>query len=394
MGFLTTMAQPAFSLAQPLRLRVIARSGRYPLRCTTPVRDDDPPAIMPRQRAVICSQRSAPPAQPPPKADGSPDVDDTVVENATLLDTSDTKADIMGSSDENQMSAQAGALLAVGSLALLVGGLLAAGGADAGDAVHWAEHAVEEFILGPRFLVSIGMGLSAFVQALTGFGFAIVSVGVMTQLDWIVHSSAFDTVQPVAATLGALTGWSLLLPEVRNVEWRSLRSLLISSSIATPFGIALLEVVDGGLVIRALGALITGYVAYSVAGVKVPKKMGGNAGSWVLGLLAGVLGGAFDITGPPLVVHGEAAEWNSADGTFRRNVLAVVSVNSTLVVLFDAIAGRLNDFYYFDFIKYAAPSVVVGVIIGNWLSSRLDSSSFKKVVLGTCMLLGIKLLIA
>ncbi len=35
---------------------------------------------------------------------------------------------------------------------------------------------VSDFLFGPRFLISAGMGLSAFIQALTGFGFAIVSV--------------------------------------------------------------------------------------------------------------------------------------------------------------------------------------------------------------------------
>lgn len=35
---------------------------------------------------------------------------------------------------------------------------------------------VNDFLFGPRFLISAGMGLSALIQALTGFGFAIVSV--------------------------------------------------------------------------------------------------------------------------------------------------------------------------------------------------------------------------
>lgn len=253
---------------------------------------------------------------------------------------------------------------------------------------------VSEFVAGPRFLVSLGMGFSAFIQALTGFGFAIVSVGALTQLDWIAHSSVFNTVQPVAATLGALTGWILIFPEIGKIKWRDIRTLLIATTITTPAGALLLEHIDSLLVIRALGAIISGYVLYSVLGIQVPKSLGGEFGAWLLGLLAGALGGAFDITGPPLVVHGEAAKWQTDDGEFRRNVLAVVSINSTLVVLWDLFSGRLDDFYYFDFLKYAAPSVVIGILAGDWLSSRLDASSFKKVVLGTCLVLGVKLLLS
>lgn len=108
--------------------------------------------------------------------------------------------------------------------------------------------------------------------------------------------------------------------------------------------------------------------------------------------MAGALGGAFDITGPPLVVHGEEAGWESSNGEFRRNVLAIVSVNSTLVVLWDFFAGRLNDFYYMDFLVYALPTTVVGIVAGKWLSERMQPEMFKKVVLGTCLVMGVKLL--
>lgn len=159
-------------------------------------------------------------------------------------------------------------------------------------------------------------------------------------------------------------------------------------------GVALLDVVDGHLVLRFLGVIIAAYVAYALTGVSVPKRLGGNVGAWVLGVLAGTLGGAFDITGPPLVVHGEAAGWSNSDGTFRRNVLAVVAFNSSIVVLYDALFGRLNDFYYADFVKYAAPTVIVGIVAGNWLSTRLDAGAFKKIVLATCMALGAKLILS
>lgn len=250
------------------------------------------------------------------------------------------------------------------------------------------------FVDGPHFAVAAGMGFSALIQALTGFGFAIVSVGALTQIPWIAHSSVFNAVQPVAATLGALTGWLLIFPELKKVDWASISTLLIASTITTPVGAIMLEYLDVNVVIRGLGALISGYVLYSVLGVDVPKKLGGKGGAWGLGFLAGALGGAFDITGPPLVVHGEAADWNSKDGTFRRNVLAVVSVNSTFVVLWDLFAGRLNDYYYLDFLGYAAPTTIIGIIIGKFLSDRMQPSTFKKVVLGTCLVMGIKLLVS
>ena len=253
---------------------------------------------------------------------------------------------------------------------------------------------ITSFFHGPHFAVAAGMGLSALIQALTGFGFAIVSVGALTQIPWIANSSVFNAIQPVAATLGAFTGWVLLFPEIKKVSFKDISILLIASTITTPIGALLMEVLDADLVIRGLGALISGYVLYAALGVELPKKLGGTSAAWGLGFLAGALGGAFDITGPPLVIHGEAAKWNTENGDFRRNVLAVVSINSTLVVLWDLFAGRLNDFYYFDFVTWAFPTTVVGIVIGKILSKRMNPVTFKRVVLGTCMIMGVKLLIS
>lgn len=253
-------------------------------------------------------------------------------------------------------------------------------------------NAVSAFVAGPHFAVSLGMGISAFIQALTGFGFAIVSVAALTQVPWIAHSSVFNAVQPVAATLGALTGWILILPEFKRVDWKAVSVLLAASTMTTPIGAVMLEYFKPEAVIRGLGALISGFVLYSALGVPVPKKLGGVPGAWGLGFLAGALGGAFDITGPPLVVHGEAAGWETSNGNFRRNVLAVVTINSSLVVLWDFFAGRLNDYYYMDFVRWATPTTLVGIVCGKLLADRLDPSAFKKIVLGTCMVMGVKLL--
>lgn len=255
-----------------------------------------------------------------------------------------------------------------------------------------AAGALKDFIAGPRASVALALGVSAFIQALTGFGFAIVSVGVLSQLEWIAHSSIFNDLQPVAAVLGGVVGWSLVLPEINKVNWRELAPLLIASTIATPIGAVLFESIDPSLALRGLGALIFGFVVYSLTGVKVPRILGGKPGALFLGAVAGAFGGAFDIAGPPLVVHAQAAEWAPENGDFKRNILAVVSVNSLLVVGWDIISGRAADYYVLDFVLYSLPLVMVGIAAGKWLGNRLDAAAFKNIVLLVCLTMGVRLL--
>ena len=101
-------------------------------------------------------------------------------------------------------------------------------------------------------------------------------------------------------------------------------------------------------------------------------------------------GGAFDVQGPPLCVYGDAKGWSPAK--FRNTVLAVVCLNSALVVALDYFDGTLGDFYYSYFCLTSLPGVLMGVVAGQYASKRIDPVLFKNLVLVMCLGLGIQLL--
>uniref|UniRef100_A0A7S0T614 Membrane transporter protein n=1 Tax=Erythrolobus madagascarensis TaxID=708628 RepID=A0A7S0T614_9RHOD len=243
---------------------------------------------------------------------------------------------------------------------------------------------------GPRFTVALAMGISAFTQALTGFGFAIVSVGLLSQFSWITNSSVFHDIQPIAAAFGLFVGASLVLPEANEVNWKQIAPLSAASVVAAPLGAHLLSSVDEALALKLLGGLIIGFVVFLTSGLRPPKWFADTPGALFWGSLAGVFGGAFDIQGPPLVFFGQATSWTPAQ--FRRNILSVVAINSAAVLVMDWFTGRLDSYYVFDFIQYSAPAVVLGLLAGKTAGSRIDPKLFKNVVLVMCALMGSRLL--
>lgn len=251
--------------------------------------------------------------------------------------------------------------------------------------------AFEAFLSDPHFLVSLGLGLSAFVQTLTGFGFAIVSVGALSQIPWIAHSSVFEDIQPIAATISTAIAWAIVAPRWRQVEWRRVTPLIIASCATTPFGAVLLENLDSELVLRLLGGLIAGYSVFSVLNFKLPKAVGGKVGAWVCGGIAGLCGGAYDISSPAMVVHGQSADWGD---TFRLNLMGIACANGLVLILTDFLTGRLNDFYYWDLLKYAIPTVICSLLIGLEVSKKIDGQAFTKLVYGMCFIMGTKLLLS
>lgn len=279
-----------------------------------------------------------------------------------------------------------------------------------------------------QVVVGLVMAFSAFAQALTGFGFAVVAVGAMSSMPWLLHSELYDVITPVAATLGALVGFILLIPyafaegppteEEPGLDWSEILPLLIPCTVLTPVGIQLNSMVDPVLATRILAGLIMAFVAYkllptiqealgtgeadkdlpSEAAIVVadaddagsPEFLQSKTAAILFGSAAGIFGGAFDVQGPPLCVYGDAKGWSPAK--FRNIILAVVCLNSSLVVAIDFFNGSLGDFYYSYFCLTSLPGVLVGVAAGQYASKRIDPVLFKNLVLVMCMGLGIQLL--
>jgi len=278
--------------------------------------------------------------------------------------------------------------------------------------ISWIPRRLDE----AELVVSLVMAFSAFAQALTGFGFAVVAVGMMSSMPWLLHSELYEVITPVAATLGALVGSILLIPfafatpteEEPGLEWDEILPLLIPCTLLTPVGIALNSAIDPSVGTRVLAGLILAFVAYKLYPI-IQEKFKGDAdddaaeiddgppefltstpAAIVFGAAAGVFGGAFDVQGPPLCVYGDAKGWSPAK--FRNIVLTVVAVNSASVVALDAFQGKLGDFYYPYFCITSLPGVLIGVVAGQYASARIDPVLFKNIVLTMCLLLGIQLL--
>lgn len=286
-----------------------------------------------------------------------------------------------------------------------------------------------------QILVALIMSFSAFAQALTGFGFAVVAVGAMSSMPWLLNSELYDVITPVAATLGSLVGFILLIPyafatgpktqEEPGLEWNEILPLLIPCTILTPVGIKLNSMIDPLVGTRILAVLILGFVAYKLVptiqdiigatGDNAPSQedttnehdpisdvnvvestsneeslLTSKAAAVLFGAAAGIFGGAFDVQGPPLCIYGDAKGWGPAQ--FRNNVLAVVALDSVLVLAIDSYQGALSNFYYSYFCITSLPGVLLGIVLGQWVSKRIDPVLFKNLVLVMCMGLGIKLL--
>ena len=88
--------------------------------------------------------------------------------------------------------------------------------------------------------------------------------------------------------------------------------LFIGAILGIPCGIFFLLEFSDRLIKSILGVVLIVYPVYSLLIKKIPCRPPGWTG-YIFGFLAGALGGAFNMTGPPVVFYISAQEWSKME---------------------------------------------------------------------------------
>jgi uncharacterized membrane protein YfcA len=224
---------------------------------------------------------------------------------------------------------------------------------------------------------------AAFLQSLSGFGFAIVVMPLLTLV------LGLQIAAPLVS-LTALTVYTINVTRFRRaVDAGELLRLGLASALGVPVGIWVLSSVEGSLVKQALGLLLLLFATYSLLR---PTTSWLPSRRWVYpaGFVAGCLGGAYNTPGPPAIVYGTLRQWPRDE--FRAVLQSLFLVNGLLVVTSHLLAGHLTTpvlAYYL----YTVPALAVGILLASRLDSRVDHNRFRTLVAVMILLLGLSLVL-
>jgi uncharacterized protein len=133
------------------------------------------------------------------------------------------------------------------------------------------------------------------------------------------------------------------------------------------------------------------FSGYSLLGRK-PPELHSDSRAWLLGcgFLAGVLGGAYGMNGPPLVIYGAMRRWSPQH--FRATLQGYFLPASLLSMVgywLAALWVPSVTHYYLLSLPVALPSI----FLGRLLNRRLRGDSFLAYVHGGVVCVGVVLLI-
>jgi hypothetical protein len=235
----------------------------------------------------------------------------------------------------------------------------------------------------PLFLIGIVM-LAAFTESVSGFGSALVAMALLP-----IFISIQEAV-PLVALLSLVLEIVLLLYYRTALNARAIRRVIFGSLLGIPLGIYFLRGVDEQIVLRLLGIVLVSYAVFSLLKLHLPQFANPRWG-WLFGFIAGILGGAYNTSGPPVVIYGQSQNWSPDE--FKANLQSFFLVNSAIVLVGHALSGNVTPQVWNDFLV-ALPALALGIFGGLLLNRCIDPLRFRQIVQGMLIVLGVRLMLA
>ena len=210
------------------------------------------------------------------------------------------------------------------------------------------------------------------IRSAFGFGEALIAVPLLAAV------IPLQVAAPMAVLLSITIAAVVVVQDWKHIQLRSSIWLLMPTVAGIPLGLWLLTSTHQRVVKGVLAGVIMAFAASSLAGRWQPHLRSDSRG-WLLtcGFCAGVLGGAYGMNGPPLVIYGSMRRW--AAQQFRATLQAYflpASVIGMAGYFFAGLWTRPVTHYYL----LGLPAALPAVLAGRWIHHRLSEHAFLKWV--------------
>ena len=227
--------------------------------------------------------------------------------------------------------------------------------------------------------------VATLIRSTFGFGEGLIAVPLLALI------LPIEVAAPVAVLLSITIAAVVVVQDWRKIHLRSTGWLLAPTFVGIPAGIWLLKSAHHDLVKAALALVIVAFSGYFLLGAK-PPRLEGDSHAWLLGcgFFAGILGGAYGMNGPPLVIYGAMRRWSPQH--FRATLQGYFLPASLVGVIGYWLTGlwtpAVTHFYWIALVA-AAPAI----FLGRALNHRLRGDAFLTYVHAGVVSVGIVLLV-
>jgi len=223
---------------------------------------------------------------------------------------------------------------------------------------------------------------ASFTHTLVGFGSALVTMPILAKLLGV------QVAAPLVALIVPTIEFILFVRYRESFNLRVVWRLIASAMVGIPLGVWSLRQVDERIILRILGVILILYALYGFLRLRLPKL---EHSSWAygFGFIAGLLNGAYNTSGPPMIIYGNCRDWSPQE--FKANLQGFFAVTGLWVIINHAFNGNLTPFVWQHYLL-SWITIAIGIWLGLKLDQYIDQADFRKIVLIMLIILGVIML--
>jgi uncharacterized protein len=210
------------------------------------------------------------------------------------------------------------------------------------------------------------------IRSSFGFGEALIAVPLLS-LRLPVAVAA-----PLAVAVSVVIAAIIVAQDWRKIEMRSAAGLVGAAMFGIPLGLLLITRVNDHVVKLILGVVIAGFSIYSLT-ARMRLHLEQDHPVWLLasGFCSGILGGAYGMNAPPLVIYGSLRRWSPQH--FRATLQGYFLPASLLGLIGYAAVGLWLP-EVTTYLLCSLPGVLLAILIGRTINHRLHGDRFFRYV--------------
>jgi len=225
--------------------------------------------------------------------------------------------------------------------------------------------------------------VSTFARSTVGFGDALIAMPLLAM------AVGINVATPLVGLISVTISITIFIKQWRNVHFKSISRLIISTLLGIPVGIFLLKGIYDDVMMLILAIVI---IVFSLYKILKPKlfTLANDKFAYIFGLLAGILGGAYNTNGPPVVIYGSLRQWDPTK--FRATLQGYFLPTGAMIALGHGIGGLWTEQVLVNYL-ICLPIVFIAILLGGRVNAKIPKGKFDNsvhvclIVIGTILLI-------
>ena len=223
---------------------------------------------------------------------------------------------------------------------------------------------------------------ATFIRSSIGFGDALISMPLLIML------IGLKTATPISAMLSTTIALLILTTTWKEIQLKSVWRLIAASAVGIPIGLFFLKGSYDDIMKIILGILI---ITFSIFKLLEPKliQIKNTKSAYIFGFLGGLFGGAFNTSGPFIVVYATLKNWSP--GKFRTTLQGYFLASNIIILSMHGATGLWTKQVFILYLT-ALPLIFVTTYLGGKLNHIIPKGKFDKIIYFFLLVIGFLLI--